>query len=490
MLRRSSKVLVVLALLTGGCALDPLEGAAECPEARRASSGMCCPSWTVAEGGGCRAREWALPDAASAVGGPGARWVNVAVSGEGEPLATWIQTEGPTGRVVVAEGAGLALRYPGAAVGGAAVQADIAAGPDGGAMVAWKSQYPGEEARVFVSERAPGGAWADPSGDEDSFSFLPTAYEPRPVFFPNGDRLVLWNQWMSTGYGVAVAERRGDGGWELPANADDVLSRHYLFANGPTIAVNERGDALIGWHQSGGAALLAWQSERFGYGGELSHPGPEDYLSVPDTPVDSHPFANVRPALSRDGHGAVAWTQENGKGSMLVYLATRTPEGAWTRPADLDDALSPRLGYARCAQIAFAPSGDLFVVWYQDMGAGNRVLAAHRAPDGQWVEPGREPTQLSTPGVEATFPALAVGQEGGVIAAWSERREEGWVIAARRRGAAGADWGPIEVLSPPGVGTAAQPDVAIGGDGELAIVGWTQGGGDAAAAYFAMLPVE
>jgi hypothetical protein len=407
--------------------------------------------------------------------------VNVAVSGEGEPIASWIETSGTTGRTAVGEasGAGLVVRYPGEALGGTAVQSDVAAGPDRAALVTWKSQFPGEEARVFVSERAPDGAWTDPASAEDAFSFLPTAYEPRPIFFPNGDRLLVWNQWMSTGYGVAVAERSPSGAWRRPANADDVLSQPYLFSNAPTPAVNERGDALISWYQSGGASLLAWQSERFGYDGAFSRPGPDDYLSVPETPVDSHPVANPKPALSPDGHGAVTWTQENGKGSVLVYLATRTPDGQWTAPSSVDDALSPRLGYARCPQIAFAPEGDLFVVWYQDIGAGNRVVAAHRAAGGEWVEPGREPTLLSTPGIEAIL-----------LAVWSERREEGWVIAARRRGAAGTAWGEIEVLSPPGAGTAAQPDAAIGGAGEVAIVGWSQGDGEATKAYFATVGVE
>lgn len=485
-------VLSFTGLFSAGCGLEPIAVGGECPEERRHGTGECCPAWTVAEDGDCRVRGWVLPGAGSGVGEPGARWVSVAVSGLGEPVATWIETTGTTGRTVVAEAsdAGFALRFPGESLGGTAVQADVAAGPDGAALVAWKSQYPGEEARVFVSERAPDGAWTDPAGEEQAFSFLPTAYEPRPIFFPNGDRMVVWNQWMSTGYGVAVAERAPSGAWRLPSDADDVLSQHYLFSNAPTPAVNERGDALISWYQSGGASLYAWQSERFGYGGTFSRPGPDDYLSVPETPVDSHPIANPKPALSPDGHGAVAWTQENGKGSVLVYLATRTPEGAWTEPANVDDALSPRLGYARCAQVEFAPTSDLFVVWYQDTGGGNRVVAAHRAPDGEWVEPGREPTVLSSAGIEAIYPALAVGPEGGVIAAWSERREEGWVIAARRRGAEGTSWGPIEVLSPANAGTAAQPDVAIGGAGEVAIVGWTQGDGVDAKAYFATVPAR
>ncbi|MBK8253907.1 MAG: hypothetical protein IPK82_14745 [Polyangiaceae bacterium] len=347
---------------------------------------------------------------------------------------------------------------------------------------------PAEQAKIYLSERGPTGEWTSPQDDSETISFPPTAYEPRPIFFPNGDRLVVWNQWMSTGYGVAVAEKRAQQNWQFPTDADDVLSQHYLFSNAPNPAVNAQGDLLISWYQSGGGSLLAWQSERFGYNGTLSHPGPNDFLSVADTPVDSHPVANPKPALAPNGEAAVVWTQENGKGSVVVYAAFRDSKGVWTKPENVDDTLSPRFGYARCPQVAFAPTGDLFVVWYQDTGAGNRVFAAHRAPDGTWVEPGREPTMLSNPGSEAIYPSLAVGERGGVIAVWTQKTNSGWEIVARRRGPVGVDWGPIEVLSSGQGGSAAQPDVAIGGPDEVAVVGWTQGEVENETVRLAVLP--
>jgi len=495
-MRHSSPLLLTATLLiASGCGLGPLPLDETCLDARRTSSGTCCPVWSAPDGGECVRREWSLPEAGSGLGEAGVRRVEVAVDGLGRPAATWIEANETTGRVVVAEtsgasgtdGSGFSLRSPGAALDGRAVHSDIAVGLDGAAMVSWKQQYPGETARVFVSEREPDGAWRDPESDESSFSFLPTAYEPHAAFFRNGERLVVWNQWMSTGYGVALARKPPSGDWQLPADADDVLSPHYLFSNAPQPAVNERGDALITWYQSDGGALLTWQSERFGHDGSFSIPGPEDYLSVRDAPVDSHPFANPGPALARDGSAAVVWTQENGKGAVLVYLATRTPGGVWTRPASLDDTLSPSLGYARCAQLAFTPDGHLFVVWYHDTGNGNRVVAAHRTPDGEWIEPGSEPTLLSSDGTEATFPALAVGAEGSVLAVWSEQHGEAWVIAARRRSQAGLEWGPIEVLSPPDGGVAAQPAAAIGGPGDMAVVGWSQGNGTGDRAFFATM---
>lgn len=489
---------ILTSILAAGCSLEPQSVDEACPAPRRAASGECCPVWTAAEGASCAARPFSLPTGEDGLGDGGARWINVAVDGLGRPSATWVVGDVEQSRMVVAEtlpdsdapGGGLfALRDPSAVFEGTPVQGDIAAGPSGEIVVAWKQQLPAEQARVFVSEREPDGTWTEPTEEDDSFSFLPTAYEPHPRVFDDGERLVVWNQWMSTGYGVAVADKPPSGEWQFPDGADDVLSQHYLFSNAPNPAINSRGDAIISWYQSGGASLLAWMSERWGHDGQFSRPGPDDYLSSPDAPIDSHPFANPKPALAEDGTGAVVWTQENGKGSTLVYLATRTSEGAWTRPDGLDDALSPRLGYARCPQIAFAPTGDLFIVWYQDTGNGDRVYAAHRSPDGAWIEPGREPTKLSTPGRQATFPTLAVGRGGAVLAAWSEREGDHWIIAARRRAPEGTEWGPIEVLSPPIGGVAAQPAAAIGGEGDFAVVGWTQGDGKGDKAFFATVPV-
>lgn len=478
------------ALLASGCALGPLAVDESCSDARRNAAGGCCPAWTTPDGAVCRERPWTLPAESDGIGESDVRSLYVAVDGRGAPIATWVEVSASTGIVRIAEGtgAGFEVRSPNADFAGAAVQSDVAAGPKGEALIAWKQQYPGDEARVLVSEREPDGTWRDPQTDEDAFSRLPTAYEPRPRIFPNGERLVVWNQWMSTGYGVAVATKPEDDDWHLPADADDVLSRHIFYSNAPQPAVNARGDAMITWYQSDGSSLLAWESERAGYEGTFSRPGPDDYLSNREAPIDSHGIANPKPALSAEGDAAVAWTQENGKGSTLVYLATRTREGTWTRPLSLEDALSPHLGYARCVQLAFAPAGDLFVVWYQDTGNGNRVYAAHRAPDGQWIEPGREPTLLSTEGAEGLYPALAIGEDGAVLVTWSERRSDIWVVAARRRGSGGTSWGPIEDLSAGATGDATQPVAAIGGPGDATIVGWSQQSSGVEKAYFATIP--
>src|SRR4051812_38671537 len=100
---------------------------------------------------------------------------------------------------------------------------------------------------------------------------------------------------------------------------------------------------------------MVYASERATADGEFSRPGKDDFLSAAGAPVDSHPVANPRPALSESGEAAVVWTQEDGKGNTPVFLATRSNQGVWTRPIGLDDSFSPAVGTARCAQLAFGP---------------------------------------------------------------------------------------------------------------------------------------
>jgi len=482
--------LVGAVALSLGCALEPLPAGPSCSEARRLPSGLCCPAWSTASAGGsCEPRSISLPAPSDAVGeGSVARVIELAIDASGKGIAAWQRVEGLTSRAAVAEEqpAGWILRTPSNALPGGGTMLDVTAGPDGSAIVAWK-QTEGESGMIFTSERSPAGAWSDPADLAARVSFLPTAYEPRFAARSSGETLLVWNQRTSTGYGVALARRASiDAAWELPEGADDVLSPPLFFSNGPQIAVNERGDAVVTWYQSTGGPLMVRASERFGEGGSFSRPGPDDILSPPGAPVDSHPIANPIPAVGPSGEAVIAWTQENGEGAIPVYLATRSPEGVWTKPASLSDSFSAPAGIARCPQVAFGPAGELYVVWYQDQGDGDRVYAARRAPSGEWIEGGQSPGILSTAGALALTPALAVGRAGEAIVVWTERAGDRFRAAARRTGE-GEAWGPLEVLSQDTGGDVTSPAAVLGGPSGRTLVAWAQGDLTSAPVFFATI---
>jgi len=448
-----------------------------CAPARRATSGECCATWTLPEAGACLSRPWSMPVAGEATGTPGARLRGLALGGIGGlGIAVWeVALPGrPTVEVGEETSPGRwASHNPTQGLEGADAAPAVAAGPDGAALVSWVHRGGGTSG-VVASERAPSGAWREPAPGEVR-SFAPGGIEPWAAVAPTGEQFLVWCQQTGTGWGVSVAHRASAAaGWEMPRGAEDVVSPAILFANQPQIAVNAGGDALVAWYQSEGVPLMTYLSERRGPAGTFSRPGPREYVSAFGAPVDSDPVANPKPALGPRGEAAVVWVQENGAGATPVYVATRDASGAWTKPRDLGDAFSRVGGVARSAQAAFGPGGELYVIWAQRDAPGNAILAARRGADGRWINGGREAVRLSSLERDAWGPTLAVGPEGGVIAAWVE----GWAkrderIAVRRTGGDRPAWEALEWLS--GAGHAGAPLAAMG-PRDRTVVGWVSAG--------------
>jgi len=442
-----------------------------------------CPAWTAPGASGvCEERAWVLPGADAGLGPEGARAVSAAIDGRGKALLGWqVDAPGVSGIAVAEERAAgeFALRSPTIkvvtnVVVANASQTHVAAGANGEAVVTWAQGGGNETSYIFASERDAAGRWRDPGSAADSLSFFPKGVQPFVATSPQGEWILVWNQWYDVNFGVALARRApGVEAWSRPREEDDVLSVPIFFSNAPLVALDSRGAGLVVWFQSTGGSLMVYASERSAADGAFSHPAKDDFLSPPGAPVDSHPFANPRPALSETGEAAVAWTQENGAGAITVFLATRGRDGIWTRPKDLDDSFSPAVGTARCAQLAFGPGGELYVIWYQDQGDGDAVYAARRDASGRWIEDGKHPTRLSAKDALGYAPAFAVGPGGGVVAVFTEETKGQMRIVARRTGAGDTPWGHEEALSSAGE-MAGDPAVAIGA-GDRAIVAWTQG---------------
>jgi hypothetical protein len=416
------------------------------------------------------------------MGPEGARAVSAAIDARGKTLLGWqVDSPGLSGIVVAEEKAvgAFTLRSPTIhvvtdPVVANAGQTHVAAGADGQAVVTWSQGGPVDTGYIFASSRDTGGHWIDPLSTEDSFSFQPRAFQPFVIASPRGEWILAWNQWYDLHYGVAIADRRpGESAWSRPKQGDDVLSVPIFYSNAPQVALDSHGAGLVVWFQSTGGPLMVYASERATADGVFSHPAKEDFLSAAGAPVDSHPVANPRPALSEQGEAAVVWTQEDGKGATPVFLATRGKDGVWSRPESLDDSFSPAVGTARCAQLAFGPGGELYVIWYQDQGQGDMVFAARRDASGRWIEDGKHAARLSAGDAIAYAPALAVGPGGGVVTVFVEEAKGKARIAARRTAAGDLDWGDEERLSPEGAAVS-DPAVAMG-SGDRTVVAWAQG---------------
>ena len=444
-----------------------------------------CPAWTRPIDGRCTLRSWDLPSVDDALGEPGARDVQVAVGPEDQTLLAWTRATMADGYVVVAESRGEGWSTRDVRMDeGIGLEPAVALGPDGEALLTWKQQLP--EGAVYLAPRDPAGTWRWPAIDEAS-SWSETAYEPRVRFGPTGEALVVWNQWTGENFGVAVGTRPpGDphGPFTTPRDTTELLSPAVNFANAPRIAVGSDAEVLITWYQAPLDDLMVYVSERRPPEQRFSRPGASAFLSLPEGPVDSHAQANPRPALHPSGSAAVAWTQQLDADSILVFVATRDPDGTWHPPSSVDDALSPPGALARCPQLAFDPHGDLVVTWFQTLGDDTGVFA-WRGPVG---DASIEPQRLSSPGATAVHASLGVDADGGALVVWAEQTGESWSVIARRHGAQTGRWFPPEPLSSAVEGLAPEPRVAVDPDSGRAVVAWAQGAVTEGRVFVATLP--
>lgn len=460
-----------------GALVAVLAGACE-PASPAASE---CPAWTRAEGDRCVLRSWQVPGPDDAIGSPGARDVEVALGPDGDALIAWARVETTAdGPVVLAEPVDGGWTTTEVRAGaGAGLEPAVALGPHGHALLAWKQQR--VDGAIHVATRDDAGRWRWPEA-EAPLSWPHTAYEPRVAFAPDGEAMVLWNQWTGEHFGVALARRAADeptAAFVVPAEPAQLLSPAVNYSNAPQLATSEGSEVLVTWYQAPVDDLAVYASERREPDGALTHPTAEAFLSPPGGPVDSHAQANPWPALHGSGAAAIAWTQQRGEGDVPVYLATRDPDGTWHQPASLDDSLSRPGAFARCARVAFDPRPDdpppLLVAWFQTRDDDTAVLAWRGVPG----EPAPDPERLSAPGTEAVHPAVAFGPDGGAVVVWAEREpghDDAWRVVARRHQPHADAWLPTEPISTPAIGLAPQPQIALAPDDGRVLVAWAEGG--------------
>ncbi len=453
--------------------------------------------------GTCVARAWP-PEQRHAFASVGADDVEVSVDGLGRGLVTWKRRHPDPAQSLSAlaeqTSTGWSMHTLGAPSNGSGARATVATlGLE--AWVSWTQHRTNEsgddESTVHLLRRDETGQWVSPDVGEQ-ISALPKAYEPRPVLSPNGEGLIVWNQWRQDGgYGVALARRGPGGPLTLPHAPSDVISPQVFFSNAPQLAVANNGDAIITWYQAtpppGSTSadpvsdgLRLFVSERTGADGHFSKPAIEDWLSPPGPPLASHEVRNPVVAIGDFGEALVLWSQEHPSGAVGLYAASRTGKREWTTPVDIDDTFGPLRDFATCIDVAISPTGEAHVAWFDGLPGATRVYAAHRDDAGAWDVPRTRP--LSTPGRPAQDPRLAVGPDGEVALVWTEQGTDGrWRVMGRRRGPNTVNWSIPAELSLPEEGDAVGPTIAIGPDGTL-VAAWTAGSLGAQTVSVSILP--
>jgi hypothetical protein len=260
---------------------------------------------------------------------------------------------------------------------------------------------------------------------------------PRVALDARGDVVLGWRQISRPGGEHVAVVRQEDGIWSDPVNLGPA-------AVGPQVATTPSGTALVTWNDPTRRCVFGAVGERSAW-------------SVSPVDCDRTPFPFPELAMGTLGHGVVAWQADVGPWRTL--RATRWSERTgWAAPVELDhDQYSP------LRDVAAAPDGRTMVVWAAGppglIATGLKLAIA--PPEGAWGAP------QPVPGAGRDLsPRLTTDAASAPFVAWFGEGEIGLV----HLGPSG--WStPLRL--PPGQDFCL--DLAGGRPGE-ALLGWRAGG--------------
>jgi Glycosyl hydrolase family 26 len=278
---------------------------------------------------------------------------------------------------------------------------------------------------------------------------VPTA--PDVAVAADGTATVVWSARTNGRFTVYMRHIGPDG--TGPATP---LSEPSQDALAPQVAVAPDGTATVVWIRSDGSSFVV-QARRVGPDGTLA--AATETLS--ETGRDA---ADPQVDVGGDGTATVVWKRFDGS-RYLVEERRLTAAGALL-PAAASNVLSEPGQDAVEPAVAAAPDGGAAVVWSRYDGTHSIVQARRIDPSGS---PAATTAGLSAAGQSAVQPQVAVAPGGAATVVWTRFDGSHWVIQKQRLAVAGAPEGVVANLSNP-TGNAAEPQLAVGGDGKVTVV--------------------
>ncbi|HKP88381.1 MAG TPA: hypothetical protein VJT75_00245 [Thermoleophilaceae bacterium] len=287
----------------------------------------------------------------------------------------------------------------------------VAAGGGGRRVLTWAAPDSRQVMRIWVVDRAPGGAFGTPAALSHPSR---SAWLPRTAVMQDGTELVGWTEsepnspWSR----VMVATRRPGAARFSRRRLARVREPSWLsLTTGP-----------------GGAAAASWVQDTKDHIGRaavaLRTPGG---WRKPEVVTDSkRTVSNARVALDGDGNATVVWDRRPPPWKAVVERLHAARERG---QAEVRAAFRPRGGRFGRAEVVSNPHhqatdaflagnarGDAVVVWRtlpSQRKSVFRLSWAYRRGHGHFGKP-HSATRLAS----LSFPAAAIGPEGAVTIAW------------------------------------------------------------------------
>jgi mRNA-degrading endonuclease HigB of HigAB toxin-antitoxin module len=344
----------------------------------------------------------------------------------------------------------------------------VAMDNNGNAIIVWGQYDSSSDKQIFLSEYR-NGTWNHPDSISDNISPDGNpAYSPKVAMDNNGNAIIVWSQYDGSSKQIFLSEYR-DSTWSHPNSLSDNISLDGSTTTGHQVSMDNNGNAIIVWSQYDGSSKQIFLSEY--RNGTWSHP---NSLSDNISP-DGETAISPQVAMDSNGNAIIVWSQYYDDNSYYRIFLSEYRNGTWIHPSSLSDYISLHVSgsNATSSQVSMDSNGNAIVVWQRGTSSNKKIfLGEYR--EGEWLHPISVYDNISPDGGKARYPKVAVDDNGNAIVVWSQSDSSNYHIfmSEYRNG----EWlHPISVYDniSPDVGDATYPQVAVDDNGN-AIVVWSQ----------------
>ncbi len=320
---------------------------------------------------------WTHPTSTSdhiGIAGQSADYPQMAMDSNGNAIITWHQFDGAYDRIYMSEyrngvwndASSLADQIT--AAGQYASNPHVALADNGNSIITW-TQWDGTNDRIYKSEYR-NGIWSHPTSTSDHINVTgPSVEFPLVVMSNNGDAIIIWIQYDSSGtnYQVYKSECR-NGIWTNPVSLDDHISVAGQSVQYPRVAMDNNGSAIITWAQSDGVTNQTYKSE-YRNGAWINPSSLDDHISVESAYDDAYaPDA----AMDDNGNAIITWKQYDGDYDSIYKSEYRN--GAWTNPASLADRINVAGSDADDPDVSMDDNGNAIISWWQRVDTFRQIF--------------------------------------------------------------------------------------------------------------------
>ncbi|HET7506917.1 MAG TPA: choice-of-anchor D domain-containing protein [Solirubrobacterales bacterium] len=316
-------------------------------------------------------------------------------------------------------------------------QPQVAARPDGGAVVVWERHNTSRDvAKIQSTIVRPDGTVAACCTDLTDATNNRNSFEPQVAVAPDNTAVVVWDRHNGSEQ-IVQTRKLGTNGtpgttYELSAAGRNAIE--------PDLAIAPDGRTTVTWTRFDGSAWVV-QAQRLDAAG-APQGSPLDFSPAGGAALQPHVVALP------DSSASIVWKQLDGS-TYSVKQRRWAQDGS----AGSTNVLSAAGVDAHEPRVAAAPDGTQTVVWALGDGSGEVVQARRIGADGA---PAAETVDLSDAGKDSGAPFVAAGGSSSVAVAWrrfdgvrDRLQVAGFGLPAVSLDPSGHDFGSREVGSGP-----------------------------------------